>query len=94
MRNKEEARQREEEKDRKKDECDCQSAEKEAEEAGKAAERNFICTFLQADEVALERRQQERDRKRAIWTAELDETITRMRADIPSPKLHRDWIMA
>jgi colicin import membrane protein len=38
-------------------------------------------TFLQAEEEALERRRQERKRKHALWTAELDETITRMRAD-------------
>jgi hypothetical protein len=46
------------------------SAEKEAEEAAKAAECNFIHTFLEAEKVALERRQQERDRKRAEMEAE------------------------
>jgi hypothetical protein len=60
---------------------DRKRAEKEAEKVAKAAERNFVRTFLEAEEVALEHRRQERDRRRATWTAELDETITRMRAD-------------
>ena len=81
----------------------------------KAAKRHFNCTFLEAEEVALERRRQERHCKRAeneteeaakaaerdsectekasgiikpyvqrvklTWTTDLDETITRMRAD-------------
>ena len=51
-------------------ERDSKRAEKEAEEAEKAAKRNFIHTFLQAEEVALERRRQERDRKRAEKEAE------------------------
>jgi hypothetical protein len=46
------------------------SAEKEAEEAAKAAECNFIHTFLEAKKVALERRRQERDRKRTEMEAE------------------------
>jgi hypothetical protein len=60
---------------------DRKRAEKEAEKDAKAAERNFVRTFLEAEEVALEHRQQERDRKCATSTAELDETIRRMRAD-------------
>ena len=96
-------------------ERDQKRTEKEAEEVVKAAERHFNCTFLEAEEVALEHRRQERHRKHAeneaeeaakaaerdrectekasgiikpyvqrvtlTWTTDLDETITRMRAD-------------
>ena len=96
-------------------ERDQKRTEKEAEEVVKAAERHFNCTFLEAEELALEHRRQERHRKRAeneaeeaaktaehdrectekasgiikpyvqrvarTWTTELDEIITRMRAD-------------